>query len=1243
MPLTVFSLNCRGLNNNLKRSYIFNLCKAYSIACLQETYLTKDNISKWKCEWPGHFFYSVGSSNSKGMLILFNKNIKLDQPPVLLLYSDRILSVEFTLDSTTYHLSNIYAPHTLLEKKTFYEKLNNFLVTINHSSALICGDFNTALIPGIDTISGKAHNSQEIKLFQNLIDDFELADTWRERNGQLRDFTWCRGNIARRLDYILCSNSLLHNISNVKHIIVSCSDHKAVTAEIEAVKIKRGSSSWHLNESLLKDALYVDIINNIIDYCIVQYQDRSPQMLWELLKAEIKSYTIQYSTKKNKNFKIKSNNTKLELDRISLLLIQEPDRLDLQNRFVKLKQEQEVVDLHLARGAQLRSRVKFIEEGEKNSKYFLNLEKSRGTSKDIIELETSTKKINDPIAVLEEIKNYYALLFSRDNNVDGSIQNVLSFLGDSTYTVLSDDENLSCEGALSLSEIGNALSFLNNDSAAGCDGLTVKFYKMFWNKLKTPLLNCFKSAIEQGELTITQKRGIINLFHKGDSKKDLSNWRPITLLNTDYKIFSKVIALRVQNVLPNIISKSQKGFMKNRNIADLIRNIDDIINFARISGTSGLVASLDFRKAFDSVNKDTILNALNTFNFGNYLTNLVKTLLCNTESCIKNAGMLSEWFACDRGVRQGCCASPYLFLIVAEIMSIKIRSTPTILGITFPSHNNETPKLHQYADDTTLILKSELALEAALNLIDRFGLVSGLKLNRKKSTILPIGGFQRDYISNSDVKWLGFGEPIKIVGIYFDSDTEASNLELNWKPKINNMIKSINSWKGRHISMYGKIILCKTFLLSKFNYILQALSLKSTVLDEIDTILFKYVWQKNFSSKKAFEKIKRSVLCKNISEGGLNMISIKDQQKVFHIKWLKKITSELNDFDTAHLFFKGLGGAQYLLACTEEKTHTFLDENIQSKFWIDVLKTWFTLKPKSEVSTLSEILSQPIFLNSNIKYKERPLFIKKFVDKKIKFVKDIVTNSGRIEIENIQQKSGKYPNLMLDFNAIFNGIPKLWKNILIHTTPNEMAEAKNIIIKKPTFIADFLEMKNKNLRNYISNIKDSTICSKSLWKRKFNIDIANYFDIANRTTNESRLRLLHFKIIHNIYPTNILLAKMKIKNNIQCDFCGENDYIEHFFVDCKKVAPFWKFIMNKILSDKNTQISLKSEHILFGIKKADFPQLENNIINYANKLILIGKMCISKLRYGKVNNIFTIFEYEWRLRNMCEEFTCINT
>ena len=382
---------------------------------------------------------------------------------------------------------------------------------------------------------------------------------------------------------------------------------------------------------------------------------------------------------------------------------------------------------------------------------------------------------------------------------------------------------------------------MNNDSSAGCDGLSAPFYKVFWNKLKIILLESFNEAIEKGELSTNQKRGIITLLHKGDNRNYLTNWRPISLLNTDYKIFSKVISSRIKAVLPKIISTSQKGFLKNRNITELIRNIDDILNLTNTSKSSGLLASVDFRKAFDTLSKNTILNSLKIFNFGPYLINLVSVLMCNSESCVTNAGWLSTWFPCERGVRQGCSSSPYLFIIAAELMSIKLRSDSSINNLTLLPYNIKIPRIFQYADDTTLFLKSEADLEYALNIIDEFGKVSGLKLNRHKSVIMPIGGFVRDNFSTSDVKWLKEDEFIKITGVYFGSKLEASKIDLNWKTKIDDMIRTIKRWSQRNISLYGKVIICKTFLLSKINYIIQSLSLPSQVLDEIDRISFKFI------------------------------------------------------------------------------------------------------------------------------------------------------------------------------------------------------------------------------------------------------------------------------------------------------------------------------------------------------------------------------------------------------------------
>ena len=110
---------------------------------------------------------------------------------------------------------------------------------------------------------------------------------------------------------------------------------------------------------------------------------------------------------------------------------------------------------------------------------------------------------------------------------------------------------MSCDLSLDCNALSHALSKLNDDSSPGSDGLTVNFYKVFWLKLKPILFDSLNTSIERGELSVSQKRGIITLLPKGEEldRKNLSNWRPITLLNTDYKIFSKLIAVRLPSVI----------------------------------------------------------------------------------------------------------------------------------------------------------------------------------------------------------------------------------------------------------------------------------------------------------------------------------------------------------------------------------------------------------------------------------------------------------------------------------------------------------------------------------------------------------------------------------------------------------------------------------------------------------------------------------------------------------------------
>ena len=147
----------------------------------------------------------------------------------------------------------------------------------------------------------------------------------------------------------------------------------------------------------------------------------------------------------------------------------------------------------------------------------------------------------------------------------------------------------------------------------------------------------------------------------------------------------------------------------------------------------------------------------------------MKTLYSHSESCILNNGWASNFFEIQRGVRQGCPLSPYLFILSAEVLATAIRKNTNIKGI---SVNNVKIKLSQYADDTTLILDgSRESLLSSLAMLDDFGKVSGLRLNDKKTEALWIGasiGNDKILVSGKELKWPK--DKVKFLGLWVSTD-----------------------------------------------------------------------------------------------------------------------------------------------------------------------------------------------------------------------------------------------------------------------------------------------------------------------------------------------------------------------------------------------------------------------------------------------------------------------------------------
>ena len=352
---------------------------------------------------------------------------------------------------------------------------------------------------------------------------------------------------------------------------------------------------------------------------------------------------------------------------------------------------------------------------------------------------------------------------------------------------LDDSQRESCEGKITNVECLNVLKSFGSNKSPGNDGLTKEFYIMFWNELSDPLLESYNASFENGELTVSQRQAIITLLEKkGKDRMFIKNWRPISLLNLDYKILTKVLATKMKKILPFIVHHNQTGFIEGRRIVDSIRTIQDIMNYSMLKNLEGMMLFIDFEKAFDSINWTFMLQALHKLNFGPVFIKWIKIIYTNISSCIINNGKTSQYFSVSRGVRQGDPLSSYLFIIVVEFLANKIRRNHDIKGIKV---QNVEIKLTMYADDTTAFVIEEASANNLFKELNEFQLVSGLKVNVEKTEGIWIGLNAFSKNRPFGIKWPS--NPIKALGIYFSYNVkEAENA--NFEDKIKQLERQLH-------------------------------------------------------------------------------------------------------------------------------------------------------------------------------------------------------------------------------------------------------------------------------------------------------------------------------------------------------------------------------------------------------------------------------------------------------------------
>ena len=858
-------------------------------------------------------------------------------------------------------ITAIYAPNE--DSPIFFTDILKKLRTRSEHKIVI-GDFNLTLDPDLDRKNTYCNNNRAKYEVEQMMDEFSLKDIWRIQNGDKREYSWIRiaeTVKASRIDLALVSGGLDQKTKAVTYVHSIKTDHRAIYIVVDLSYTERGNGYWKMNTTLLRNKKFLQKMNQELNLTTQLITGKEPCNAWEIIKKRIKKCTIEFA-------KNSFSESKLVIAQLSEKVNEYEANFPLtkedQERWQVTKTELEEKLLERAQGIMFRSKVKWYEEGERNTKYFYSLEKIKYNAKTCYKvINSNQEEITDTRHILTEQRNFYSQLYSRDEHVNFNLEN------NTNIRVPNNIKNQQ-EEQLTINDLESAIKTMKNNKTPGNDGIPIDFYKVFWNQLKDHYYKMVMEVYTNKILHQTAREGILNLIPKPNKdSRYIKNLRPITLLNTDYKIIEKAIANKMIPALDHIIHTHQRGFMKNRRISVNIRKMLDIMHQVEKEDLEAVILSLDFVKCFDKCSFSILHGSLDFFNFGNIIKDWTKILYRDFTVKIQNNGHMSDQIPIHKGVHQGGCCSSVYFLVIAEILAIAIRDNKQIEGITIEDIRNI---LNQFADDMDVFsLANQKSIQAIMDELDRFHYQSGFTVSYEKTTLYRIGSLRHSdaqMYNMSQYAWSN--KDINILGVTI---AHEEIVQKNYIPLIEKTKQTLNAWYNRGLSLIGKIQVINTLIASQFVYKMMVLpSIPVHIVKTVENIMRDFIWN-NKKSKIAFK-----VLQNPKTQGGLNLVDLKKKDIALKATWPQIISKEKEYAQIVYKTMRCSTLQQNIWKCRIAPQDVKL-LRIKNNFWEDVLRSWneynFYHNQRAE--------NQIIWYNSNIKIGKKVNILERLLPKRI--------------------------------------------------------------------------------------------------------------------------------------------------------------------------------------------------------------------------------------------------------------------
>lgn len=872
--MNFLSLNVCGIRRDGKPGWVRSLKQNQGVDFLavQESKLSDPSMLLLsKCWGNSQFHYDyVCSDGAAGGLISWWDPVCFKQLGVIRSKHVLIVSGMLVHSGVLLNIANVHAPNDPAARRTFW----NDLLFFRRSFCglwLFMGDFNDVISPE------ERLNSVFVPQNARAFNDFMRIAELYEYNMGGHKYTYMSGagDKLSKLDrFLVCSEFLaLWPCAKVTALPRLLSDHCPIVLSLKNTDF--GRTPFRFFNSWLEIPGFESFVKNIADKFV--FSGPSDLALAEKLKWLKGRMRLWINVeRKKRDVKLLQARKKLEVLEVSAdSRVLDASELESRAESKKIIFEEERLK---AIDAKQKSRVKWAVDGDENSKYFHHIIRMNSASNRIHGISVDGSWVSDPFTVKNKIAEFFVEKFA--------LKRLSKPLFDCPgIGRLSSEESSALDSEFSLEEITAAVWDCEGDKAPGPDGLNFAFIKKFWSLLKADFLKMFTDFYINGTVSEGCFSAFIALIPKGRDQATLSDYRPISLVGVLNKVLSKVLVLRLKNVLSRIISEEQTAFISDRNILDGPLILNETIAWMKRFKRKGLFLKVDIAKAYDSLRWDYLDDVMRQMNFSSKWRGWVMSIVRNSRASVLVNGSPTYEFSCECGLRQGDPLSPFLFIIAMEGLSC-IMKRASLLGAFHGIRVADSGPLlshFMYADD--VVFCGEWSIFNALNLrrlLRGFFLVTGLKISSKKSCLYGVG------VDDNEVSQLAMmircspGRlPFNHLGVPIACNM---NLVRNWNVVIEKFQKRLSRWKAKSLSYGGRITLLKSVLSSLPLYYFSIYRAPIQVVDSLERLRRIFFWGGTEDVDKmswlAWEKVVAP-----IEYGGVGLGSLRDANLGLLSKW----------------------------------------------------------------------------------------------------------------------------------------------------------------------------------------------------------------------------------------------------------------------------------------------------------------------------------------------------------------------